>query len=54
MKKFWGNLKIFYRNCERTRKIYKTSGEVSKNFENITRNFEENFGKKKVNFEGIF
>ncbi len=26
------------------------SGEVSKNFDDITRNFEENFEKRKVNF----
>ncbi len=30
------------------------SAEVSKNFENITRNFEKNFEKKKVHFEKIF
>ncbi len=30
------------------------SGEVSKNFENITRNFEENFEKNKVKFEETF
>ncbi len=28
-------------------KIYNMPGEVLKNFENITRNFEENFEKKK-------
>ncbi len=30
------------------------SGEVSKNFENIMRNSEENFEKLKVNFKEIF
>ncbi len=47
MKNFWGNLKILFRNCEKIRKIYKISEEVSKNFENITRNFKENFEKTK-------
>ncbi len=56
MKKFLGNRKILLRNCEKIRKIYEISGEVLKNFENITRNFEENFEKnpRKVNFEEIF
>ncbi len=39
-------MKILSGNCEKTRKIHKMSGEVSKSFENITRNFEENFEKK--------
>ncbi len=50
MKKFWGNQNILFRNCEKIRKIYKMSGEVSKNFLNITRNFEENFEKTKSKF----
>ncbi len=33
---------------------HKMSGEVLINFENITRNFEENFEKRKVNFEEMF
>ncbi len=31
-------------------KIYKMSGEFSKNFENIIRNFEEDFEKTKSKF----
>ncbi len=43
-------MKILFRNCEKVRKIYKMSKEVLKNFENITRNFEENFEKTKSKF----
>ncbi len=50
MKKFLGNLKILFRNWEKTRKIYKMSGEVSKKFKNITRNVEEIFEKTKSEF----
>ncbi len=41
---------ILFRTCEKIRKIYKMSGEVSKNYENITKNFEENFEKPKSKF----
>ncbi len=47
---FWRNQKIFFRNREKIRKIYKMFGIVLKNFENITRNFEENFEKTKRKF----
>ncbi len=45
-----GNSKILFRNCEKIRKIYKMSRKVSKNFENITKYFEENFEKMKSKF----
>ncbi len=41
---------MLFRNYEKIRKIYKMSGEISKNFENIKRNFEENFEKTKNTF----
>ncbi len=47
MKKFLGKLDDSF---EKISKICKMSGEVSKNFENITRNFEENFEKTKSKF----
>ncbi len=60
LKNFWlnlenneeilGKIKILFRNCEKIRKIYELAGEVSKHFENITRNFEENFEKTKSKF----
>ncbi len=49
MKKFLVK-KDFFRNWEKIMKIYKMSVEVSKNFENIKRNFEENFEKMKSKF----
>ncbi len=39
-------MKILYENCEKTRKICEIFGKVSKNFENITRNFLENLKKR--------
>ncbi len=43
MKKFLRKSEDSFRNCKKIRTIYKMSGEVSKNFETIMRNFEENF-----------
>ncbi len=45
---------LLHHNSEKIRKIYKMSGEVSKNFENIMMNFEENCEKAKSNFDDIF
>ncbi len=50
MKKFLGKSEDLFRNCEKIRKIYKMPREVSKNFENIMRNFEENFENMKSKF----
>ncbi len=50
MKKFLGKPEDSFQKLWKDRKIYKMSREVSKNFENITKNFEENFEKTKSKF----
>ncbi len=50
MKKFLEKSEDSFKKLWKDWKIYKMSREVSKNFDNITRNFEENFEKMKSKF----